>query len=120
MTQPEPTVERLGGTANQMGWCHGLLCAFDSLYVTVGEKNDTTEAGLYRLQDTDGDDQYDTKEKIITIDTHGEHGAHNVVVGPDQQWLYMICGNGTPRSGFGPGGPPNQHHWHGSLDAARF
>ena len=91
-----PMIERLQGVAEEMGWCHGLLCAFDSLYVTVGEENETTEAGLYRLRDTNGDDQYDGKEKLLSIDTHGEHGAHNVVIGPNQQWLYMICGNGTP------------------------
>ncbi len=90
-----PEVERLGGVAEQMGWSHGLLAAFGSLYVTVSEGNDEIEGGVYRLRDTDGDDQYDRIDHLIELDRSGEHGPHNIVVGPDGASLYMICGNGT-------------------------
>jgi hypothetical protein len=43
--------------AIELGKAHGLLAAFDSLYVMVNE--DGKNNGLYRLQDTNGDDQYD-------------------------------------------------------------
>lgn len=90
-------VERLSDAAERVGWCHGLLYAFDSLYVTVNEENDddTIKGGVYRLRDTDGDDQFDKVEHVVEFNIGGEHGAHNIVVGPDSEWLYMMCGNGT-------------------------
>jgi hypothetical protein len=45
-----------------MGFAQGLLYAFNSLYVMVNhnsDKNFDKNTGLYRLQDTDGDDQFD-------------------------------------------------------------
>lgn len=90
------TAAKLTGAAETMGWCHGLLVAFDSLYVVVAEGNDTTPPGLYRLTDADGDDQYDQSERIVGFDAVGEHAVHNLVVGPDGESLYLMCGNGTP------------------------
>lgn len=92
----ETRVEKLGGAAEKMGWSHGLLHAFDSLYVTVSEGNDTTPTGIHRLRDTDGDDQYDSAELLFELQGSGEHGPHNMVVGPDGESLYLMCGNGTP------------------------
>ena len=66
----------------------GLLYAFDSLYVTVNEENDSGDGGVYRLKDTDGDDQFDEIERIVELNIGGEHGPHNVVVGPNRKWLY--------------------------------
>jgi putative heme-binding domain-containing protein len=89
-------VERLAHAAQSVGWSHGLLYAFDSLYVTVTEQNDeAVEAGVYRLRDTDGDDQFDDVEQLFQLNPSGEHGPHNIVRGPDGESLYMICGNGT-------------------------
>src|SRR5690606_18122013 len=45
-----------------MGYAQGLLWAFNSLYVMVNHRGDTTmetSSGLYRLKDTDNDDQFD-------------------------------------------------------------
>jgi hypothetical protein len=45
-----------------IGFAHGLLYAFNSLYVMVNDEGDTSlkrRSGLYRVQDTDNDDQYD-------------------------------------------------------------
>jgi putative heme-binding domain-containing protein len=92
----ETKVQRLTGAAEKMGWSHGLLYAFDSLYVTVAEGNDTTATGLYRLRDTDGDDQFDEVQLVFALKGAGEHGPHGVVAGPDGRSLYMMCGNGTP------------------------
>ena len=47
--EPEPIGVELAGA-------HGLLYAFDSLYVMVNEKG---THGFYRVKDTDGDDRYD-------------------------------------------------------------
>ena len=68
----------------------GLLYAFDSLYVN-GQGPEGYH--LYRLRDTDGDDKYDKWELLRKwAGGAGEHGAHGIVLGPDQQ-LYIVCGN---------------------------
>lgn len=92
----ETKVAKLGGAAARIGWSHGLLHAFDSLYVTVAEGNKSVTNGLYRLRDTDGDDQYDQSELLFALKGGGEHGPHNLVVGPDGRSLYLMGGNGTP------------------------
>ena len=78
---------------------HGILCAFDSLYVMVNENRE--RAGLWRLRDTDGDDQYDDFKFLRFMRGGGEHGPHAVVLSPDGQSLYLANGNHTdlPRGG---------------------
>ncbi|MFH5802666.1 c-type cytochrome [Alienimonas sp. DA493] len=73
------------------GMAHGLLCAFDSLYVMV---NDGANSGLYRAKDTDGDDHYDTVEKLQSLNGRGEHGPHAMREGADGR-LWVIVGNET-------------------------
>lgn len=77
-----------------LGQAHGLLWAFDSLYVVVNgsQKN---ENGLYRVRDTNGDDQLDSVELLRHIDGDGEHGPHAVLLAPDGKSLYTACGNNT-------------------------
>lgn len=79
--------------AIQMGKAHGLLAAFDSLYVMVNE--DGKNNGLYRVQDTDGDDQYDKTTKLHTMAGGGEHGLHSMTVSPDGKRIFFNCGNHT-------------------------
>ncbi len=86
--KPEVSVEKLkvkvtGG--------HGALYAFDSLYIMVGEG----ARGLYRLTDTNGDDQFDKEEYLIPFKASGEHGTHSLVLSPDEKSIYMVCGNNT-------------------------
>jgi putative heme-binding domain-containing protein len=76
------------------GEAHGLLWAFDSLYVVVN-KGHKYESGLYRLRDTNGDDVLDGVEKLKAIDGNGEHGPHAVILGPDGKSLYLVIGNHT-------------------------
>ena len=70
---------------------HGALYAFDSLYIMVGEG----KRGLYRLRDTNGDDQYDKEEYLIPLKAGGEHGSHSLVLSPDKKSIYMVGGNNT-------------------------
>jgi putative heme-binding domain-containing protein len=68
----------------------GLLYTLDSLYVN-GMGPDGYH--LYRLRDTNGDDQYDKFELIRRWKGGpGEHGAHGIVLGSDKK-LYAVCGN---------------------------
>ena len=84
-------------TIDQPVWAAmGLLYAFDSLYVSG---NGTNGLGIYRLSDTNGDDQFDKLEFLRKIDgAAGEHGSHALVLGPDKM-IYQIHGNfvGLPK-----------------------
>ena len=80
---PEPIALDVGGA-------HGLLWAFDSLYVVVNERG---THGLYRLRDTDGDDRLDDVKLLRELQAGGEHGAHSIVLSPDGKSLYLIVGN---------------------------
>ncbi|MDR3716846.1 MAG: c-type cytochrome [Puia sp.] len=85
--------------ARRIGYAHGLLYAFNSLYVMVNDEGEdstrTRHSGLYRLQDTDGDDQYDKITLIKRLEGDGEHGPHSIVLAPDGNSLYIIAGNFT-------------------------
>ncbi len=85
--------------AVEMGFAQGLLYAFNSLYVMVNnrENNEDFEkhSGLYRLQDTDGDDQFDKITLLKELEGDGEHGPHSVVLSPDKKSIYVISGNHT-------------------------
>lgn len=89
----KPTVEPI---PVNIGFAQGLLYAFDSLYV-VAHANDRfkTQAGLFRVRDTDGDDRYDSVELLREFEGGGEHGPHAVILGPDGQSLYVCAGNHT-------------------------
>jgi putative heme-binding domain-containing protein len=77
----------------EMGKAHGLLYAFESLYVMVNENG--KDNGLYRLTDTNGDDQYDKTEKLHTMAGGGEHGLHSMILSPDGKRIFFNCGNHT-------------------------
>src|SRR3954447_15259758 len=76
-----------------IGGAHGLLYAFDSLYVVVNEGRKAH--GLYRVRDTDGDDKFDKVELLRQINAGGEHGAHSLIPSPDGKSLYFVAGNAS-------------------------
>jgi hypothetical protein len=67
----------------------GLLHINGALYVVTNGPN----PGLYRLRDTNGDDQYDEEQLLRPIDGGGEHGPHAVIAAPDRKSIYVIGGN---------------------------
>jgi putative heme-binding domain-containing protein len=82
----------------EMGYAQGLLYAFNSLYVMVnnrGTENFEKTSGLYRLQDTNGDDQFDKVTLLKQLAGDGEHGPHSIILSPDKKSLYVIAGNHT-------------------------
>jgi len=92
------TGEKVADSVIQMGYAQGLLYAFNSLYVMVNHRgNEEFEktSGLYRLQDTDNDDQYDKITLLKHLEGAGEHGPHSIVPSPDGESLYVIAGNHT-------------------------
>ena len=88
-TNEETCVERLDVNISS---AQGLLFAFDSLYVSVNGGNGS---GLYRLRDTDGDDQFDEVKKLKEFRGGGEHGPHALRLAPDGKSIYVCCGNHT-------------------------
>ncbi|QHV99686.1 c-type cytochrome [Spirosoma endbachense] len=97
----QPSIEKLvisKDTSIGMGYAQGLLYAFNSLYVMVNNrpnKQFPKTSGLYRLQDTDGDDQFDKVSMLKELKGEGEHGPHSVVLSPDKKSIYVISGNHT-------------------------
>lgn len=79
----------------EIGAAQGLLCAFDSLYVVINGNSHGKGSGLYRVKDTDGDDEYDSIEKLKEFKGAGEHGPHAVILTEDGEGLYVIGGNHT-------------------------
>ena len=77
-----------------IGEAHGLLWAFDSLYVVVN-RGRRYESGLYRVTDTNNDDRLDKVELLRKLDGGGEHGPHAVILAPDGKSLYVVAGNAT-------------------------
>ena len=84
-------VERL---AIEIGQAQGLLYAANSLYVVVNGRA-AQGSGLYRVRDTDGDDQLDEIKLLRLIKGGGEHGPHAVLLAPDGKSLYVCGGNHT-------------------------
>ncbi len=92
-----------------IGFAQGLLCAFDSLYVVSygisppkvkkgsrrAKKIESKPAGLYRVRDTNQDDQYDSVELLREFVGKSEHGPHAVILSPDKKSLYICAGNAT-------------------------
>jgi len=79
-------VERLNVNISS---AQGLLHAFGALYVSSSGK------GLYRLRDTDGDDQYDEVVQLMTSRGGGEHGEHALRLSHDGKSILWVAGNFT-------------------------
>ncbi|MCA9135098.1 MAG: c-type cytochrome [Planctomycetales bacterium] len=77
-----------------LGFAHGLLFAFDSMYVNVNGR-DQNKNGVYRVTDTDGDDQFDKIEYVLPLRGGGEHGPHALIVSPDGNRIITCGGNMT-------------------------
>jgi len=94
-TDPKPLTEELAKLP-KIGHAQGICYAFDSLYVVVSSRSSTMGCGVYRLLDTDGDDNFDKLVKLKSLgDTAGEHGPHAIIPAPDGKHLYVIIGNQT-------------------------
>ena len=81
----------------------GILWAHDALYVNSNSHNVRKEprdrtGGLYRLRDTNGDDQFDKVELLGERTATGGHGRNDLTLGPDGM-IYLIGGDsvGLPK-----------------------
>lgn len=83
-----------------IGNAHGLLWAFNSLYVAVNKNwdDDSTDesqrgSGIYRITDSNGDGNLDKVKMLLKLEGAGEHGPHSFVLSPDGKSIYFIAGN---------------------------
>jgi len=76
-----------------VGMAQGLLHTKEGLYVNVNGEG-PTGAGLYRLQDLDGDDQFEKVDHLIKLNAGGEHGPHAVIQASNGR-LFLCAGNST-------------------------
>jgi putative heme-binding domain-containing protein len=82
-----------------LGGAHGLLWAFDSLYVMINEGvrigGASPRRGLHRVRSQDGGDTFEKPEFLRELINGGEHGCHAILPGPDGKSLFIVCGNQT-------------------------
>lgn len=86
----------------EIGEAHGLLWAFNSLYVAVNKNwdddtpdNQENGSGIYRITDANNDGDLDTVQMLLKLEGSGEHGPHSFTLSPDGKEIYFIAGNHT-------------------------
>jgi putative heme-binding domain-containing protein len=84
----------------EIGEAHGLLWAFDGLYVAVNKRwESSTEneksygSGIYKITDSNKDGTLDAVEMLLKLEGSGEHGPHSFVLAPNGEEIYFIAGN---------------------------
>ena len=89
----------------EMRAVNGMLFAFGALYVGVNDYESKLKSGLYRITDSNGDDQLDKVELLRGFESKGDHGVHAIVLTPDKKGLYLICGNNAKLTETVPSSP---------------
>lgn len=74
---------------NGMVWWRGAL------YVGVNDYERKMDSGIYRITDSNGDDQLDAVELLHKVHSQSDHGVHALVPTPDGEALYLVTGNNT-------------------------
>ena len=77
-------VERINDALRE---CRGLVFAHDSLYAMANVDN-----SLFRLRDTNGNDDFDQVEKLVEFGGDAGHGRNQLTLGPDGE-LWGIFGD---------------------------
>jgi len=77
-------VERINDKLRE---CRGIVFAKGDLYAMSNVDN-----SLFRLRDTDGDDQFETVEKLFEFAGDAGHGRNQLTLGPDGN-VWGICGD---------------------------
>ena len=72
---------------------NGMVWAMDALYVGVNDYEKKIPSGVYRVTDSDGDDNLDKVELLREIEARGDHGVHAMVPTPDGKSFFLITGN---------------------------
>lgn len=87
---------------------NGMTWAFGALYVGVNDYEQKIPSGLYRLTDSDGDDQLDKVQLLREIQAKGDHGVHALMPTPDGEGLYLVTGNNARTTQLADSSPVRQ------------
>lgn len=74
---------------------NGMIWSRGALYVGVNDYEQKMDSGIYRITDSDGDDQLDKVELLHKVQSKSDHGVHALVPTPDGEAFYLITGNNT-------------------------
>lgn len=74
---------------------NGMVWLNNALYVGVNDYQNKIPSGLYKVTDSDGDDNLDKVELLRELEARGDHGVHAVVPSPDGNSLFLVTGNTT-------------------------
>jgi len=74
---------------------NGMVWSNGALYVGVNDYERKMPSGLYRISDSNGDDQLDKVETLREVQSKSDHGVHALVPTPDGEAFYLITGNNT-------------------------
>ena len=102
LTLPSPSFPGVLETINtNLLECRGLLFAHGALYA-----NANNSKGLYRLRDTDNDEQFDEVKLLRATPGGVGHGRNQLALGPDGM-IYSVHGDdvGLPADGVSPDSP---------------
>ncbi len=72
---------------------NGMVFAFGALYAGVNDYEKQIQSGLYRISDSDGNDQLDKVELLRAFESKSDHGVHAVLPTPDGNAFYLVTGN---------------------------
>ena len=89
LTLPEQgqTVVKVERINDKLRECRGIVFAKGDLYAMANVDN-----SLFRLRDSDGDDQFETVEKLYEFAGDAGHGRNQLTLGPDGN-VWGICGD---------------------------
>ncbi len=72
---------------------NGMVFVDGAIYAGVNDYEKKSTSGLYKISDTDGDEELDKVELLRAFEARGDHGVHAVVPSPDGKYFYLITGN---------------------------
>ena len=81
---------------------NGMVWAKGALYVGVNDYERKIASGLYRITDSNADDELDKVESLRSFEARGDHGVHAVVPSPDGESLFLVTGNTTDPTKMAP------------------
>ncbi len=78
---------------------NGMVFVDGALYAGVNDYERKMESGLYRITDSDGDDELDKVEQLRGFESKSDHGVHAVLPTADGDGFYLVTGNNAIISG---------------------
>ncbi|MFK5921823.1 MAG: DUF1080 domain-containing protein [Verrucomicrobiota bacterium] len=84
---------------------NGMVYVDGALYAGVNDYERKMQSGLYRISDSDGNDELDKVELLRGFDSKSDHGVHAVVPTADGKSFYLVTGNNAVLTETEPSSP---------------